>query len=95
MPASHGEGRFLCPPDALAKLSESGQIAAQYVDEQGRASNPGAALIAAERLAGYHVDVGSDAATIADYLQHNQLMGEALVLEADGTTSPILPPATI
>lgn len=34
-------------------------------------------------------------ATIADYLQHNQLMGEALVLEADGTTSPILPPATI
>ncbi|MES2088928.1 MAG: excinuclease ABC subunit A [Pseudomonadota bacterium] len=39
---------------------------AMGLDEQGRASNPGAALIAAERLAGYHVDVGSDAATIAE-----------------------------
>ncbi|MCE5188317.1 MAG: phosphoribosylformylglycinamidine synthase [Eubacteriales bacterium] len=36
VPVSHGEGRFLCPPDALAKLGESGQIAAQYVDGQGR-----------------------------------------------------------
>ena len=34
-------------------------------------------------------------ATIADYLQDNQLMREALVLEADGSTGPIQPTAAI
>ena len=32
VPISHGEGRFLCPPDLLAQLAENGQIATQYVD---------------------------------------------------------------
>ena len=35
VPVSHGEGRFLCPPDLLSELAANGQIAAQYVDEQG------------------------------------------------------------
>ena len=35
VPISHGEGRFLCPPDLLAKLAENGQIATQYVDLEG------------------------------------------------------------
>ena len=35
VPISHGEGRFLCPPDLLAQLAENGQIATQYVDLDG------------------------------------------------------------
>ena len=35
VPISHGEGRFLCPPDLLKKLAENGQIATQYADLSG------------------------------------------------------------
>ena len=35
VPISHGEGRFLCSPELLAKLAENGQIATQYVDLDG------------------------------------------------------------
>ncbi len=35
VPISHGEGRFLCSPELVAKLAESGQIATQYVDLNG------------------------------------------------------------
>ena len=32
VPISHGEGRFLCGQELLAKLAENGQISTQYVD---------------------------------------------------------------
>ena len=35
VPISHGEGRFLCPPDLLKQLAEGGQIATQYADLSG------------------------------------------------------------
>ena len=35
VPISHGEGRFLCPPELLRKLAENGQIATQYADLSG------------------------------------------------------------
>ena len=35
VPISHGEGRFLCKPELLAKLAANGQIATQYVDLAG------------------------------------------------------------
>ena len=35
VPISHGEGRFLCNPELVAKLAENGQIATQYVDLSG------------------------------------------------------------
>ena len=35
VPISHGEGRFLCSADLLAKLAENGQLATQYVDLDG------------------------------------------------------------
>ena len=35
VPISHGEGRFLCFDELLAKLSANGQIATQYVDLSG------------------------------------------------------------
>ena len=38
MPVSHGEGRFLCPPERFQALLRGGQIAAQYVDDLGNPS---------------------------------------------------------
>ena len=35
VPISHGEGRFLCPPELLQTLAENGQIATQYADFAG------------------------------------------------------------
>ncbi len=35
-PASHGEGRFVASEEWIKKLFENGQVATQYVDEQGR-----------------------------------------------------------
>lgn len=36
VPISHGEGRFVCSPEPLKRLAESGQVATQYVDPEGR-----------------------------------------------------------
>ena len=33
---SHGEGRFVCPKEPFRSLAENGQIATQYVDENGK-----------------------------------------------------------
>ena len=35
-PASHGEGRFVAPKEWLDKLFENGQVATQYVNEDGQ-----------------------------------------------------------
>ena len=55
LPISHGEGRFLCPEPLLQELIKNGQIAAQYVDEQGRPSmdidvNPNGSVLAVEAI---------------------------------------------
>ena len=34
-PASHGEGRFVAPKEWLDRLFANGQVATQYVNEQG------------------------------------------------------------
>lgn len=39
VPISHGEGRFIASEELIEKLSENGQIATQYVDFEGDASN--------------------------------------------------------
>jgi phosphoribosylformylglycinamidine synthase len=39
VPISHGEGRFLADEALIKQLAENGQIATQYVDEQGFATN--------------------------------------------------------
>lgn len=36
---SHGEGRFVCKDELLSELESKGQLALQYCDENGRASN--------------------------------------------------------
>ena len=55
VPISHGEGRFLCPPDLLAQLAENGQIVTQYVDLEGHPTmdidgNPNGSLWAVEGI---------------------------------------------
>ena len=39
MPISHGEGRFLAEESVLKALAENGQIATQYVDLDGFATD--------------------------------------------------------
>ncbi len=39
VPISHGEGRFLADDTLIAQLAENGQIATQYVDLEGAATN--------------------------------------------------------
>lgn len=39
VPISHGEGRFLASEEFIRKLAENGQIATQYVDLNGNATN--------------------------------------------------------
>ena len=41
IPVSHGEGKFIAPQSVLESLARNGQIATQYVDENG---NPSAAI---------------------------------------------------
>jgi phosphoribosylformylglycinamidine synthase len=52
---SHGEGRFVASREEIQRLSEQGQIAAQYVDEAGRPTlhlphNPNGSYYAVEAL---------------------------------------------
>lgn len=39
VPISHGEGRFIAEPEMLAQLISNGQVATQYVDAEGDATN--------------------------------------------------------
>ena len=53
IPISHGEGRFVAPPQVIADLIGRGQVATQYVDGQGRPSmdidaNPNGSMEAIE-----------------------------------------------
>ncbi len=55
IPISHGEGRFAASPETLRGLAEAGQIAFQYVNEQGAPSmdiafNPASSAWAVEGL---------------------------------------------
>ena len=55
VPVSHGEGRFVCSKDEYEKLLSNGQIAIQYVDENGKASmdtrfNPNGSFMAIEAI---------------------------------------------
>ena len=55
VPISHGEGRFLAPEELIRQLAANGQIATQYVDEQGEPTmdvhfNPNGSLFAVEGI---------------------------------------------
>ena len=55
IPVSHGEGRFVAPPELLAQMAENGQIATQYVDLSAKPSmditfNPNGSVDAIEGI---------------------------------------------
>ena len=55
IPISHGEGRFVAPPEILARMIENGQVATQYVDIYGSptmdiAGNPNGSVNAIEGI---------------------------------------------
>lgn len=55
VPVSHGEGRFYCSDDVVRALAKNGQIATQYVDLSGNATddvrfNPNASAFAIEGI---------------------------------------------
>ena len=82
MPVSHGEGRFLCPPDVLHSLAQSGQIAAQYVDEAGKPTmdvrfNPNGSLAAVEAIT-------SPDGRILGKMGHSERIGRGLYQNVPG-----------
>jgi phosphoribosylformylglycinamidine synthase len=82
MPVSHGEGRFLCPPDVLTRLAQSGQIAAQYVDEAGNPTmdvryNPNGSLAAVEAIT-------SPDGRILGKMGHSERIGRGLYQNVPG-----------
>jgi len=55
MPISHGEGRFVCSDELLKTLADNGQIATQYVDNDGNPTmdirfNPNGSIAAIEGI---------------------------------------------
>ncbi len=82
VPISHGEGRFLCPPELLQTLADRGQIATQYVDLEGRPSmdvdfNPNGSLWAVEGLL-------SPDGRVFGKMGHSERIGPALYRNVPG-----------
>lgn len=82
MPVSHGEGRFLCQPELLQSLAQSGQIAAQYVDENGMPTmdvrfNPNGSLAAVEAIT-------SPDGRILGKMGHSERIGKGLYQNVPG-----------
>ena len=82
MPVSHGEGRFLCPHDTLEALAQSGQIAAQYVDECGNPTmdvrfNPNGSMAAVEAIT-------SPDGRILGKMGHSERIGQGLYQNVPG-----------
>ncbi|MCL2817940.1 MAG: phosphoribosylformylglycinamidine synthase subunit PurQ, partial [Clostridiales bacterium] len=70
---SHGEGRFVAPPQELARLIAGGQVATQYVDASGRPAarmpdNPNGSMAAIEGIT-------SPDGRVLGKMGHNERMG--------------------
>lgn len=55
IPVSHGEGRFVAPPDVLDEIVQRGQVVTQYVDFSGTPTydirfNPNGSMLAIEGI---------------------------------------------
>ena len=88
MPISHGEGRFVAEPGLLRTLIDRGQVAAQYVDEQGRPSmdlrvNPNGSDMAVEAIT-------SPDGRVLGKMGHTERSGPDLYLNVPGNrTQPL------
>lgn len=82
IPISHGEGRFVATTEQIGQLASNGQIAAQYVDENGNASmdladNPNGSMAAVEALT-------SPDGRILGKMGHSERRGNGLYLNVPG-----------
>ncbi|MDR2796235.1 MAG: phosphoribosylformylglycinamidine synthase [Spirochaetaceae bacterium] len=82
MPVSHGEGRFIAGNGEIRRLAGAGQIAAQYVDLDGKASmdlryNPAGSMMAVEA-------VTDRTGRILGKMAHSERRGEALYKNVPG-----------
>ena len=82
VPISHGEGRFLCPPELLERLAENGQIATQYVDLTGAPTmdvdfNPNGSVWAVEGIT-------SPDGRVLGKMGHSERVGPALYRNVPG-----------
>ena len=84
LPISHGEGRFVASDEILAQLVASGQIATQYVDENGQPSmdldvNPNGSVLAVEGIT-------SPDGRILGKMGHTERSGKDLYKNVPGNT---------
>lgn len=81
-PASHGEGRFVANDSWLHRLAANGQIATQYVDDQGNATmdeywNPNGSYMAIEGIT-------SPDGRILGKMAHSERRGDAVAVNIYG-----------
>ena len=81
-PASHGEGRFVANESWLHRLFANGQVATQYVDDQGRCTmdeywNPNGSYMAIEGIT-------SPDGRILGKMAHSERRGEAVAMNIFG-----------
>ncbi len=81
-PASHGEGRFVAGREWLEKLFANGQVATQYVDDQGMPTmdefwNPNGSYMAIEGIT-------SPDGRILGKMAHSERRGEAVAINIYG-----------
>ena len=81
-PASHGEGRFVANESWLHRLFANGQVATQYVDDQGRCTmdeywNPNGSYMAIEGIT-------SPDGRVLGKMAHSERRGEAVAMNIYG-----------
>jgi phosphoribosylformylglycinamidine synthase len=82
IPVSHGEGRFVGSPEALANLFQNDQVATQYVDVSGRPTlelpeNPNGSMQAIE-------GVTSPCGRIFGKMGHSERVGSNVGINVPG-----------
>ena len=82
VPVSHGEGKFICSEELLAKLAQNGQIATQYVDDKGNPTydiryNPNGSVLAVEGIT-------SPDGRVFGKMGHSERIGKDLYKNVDG-----------
>jgi phosphoribosylformylglycinamidine synthase len=81
---SHGEGRFVAPKALVRKMADAGQIATQYVDENGVPSmdldvNPNGSILAIESIT-------SPDGRVLGKMGHTERAGAGLYKNVPGNT---------
>ena len=88
IPASHGEGRFVANDEWLKKLYDNGQIATQYVDENGNPTmveqfNPNGSYWAIEGIT-------SPDGRVLGKMAHSERRGEGVAKNITGEQNQLI-----